>query len=88
MAKANAEEQNECTGNEGSQRGITAVTSVVVCVIDAGKSCSVGLSNSVSCVNKQKEGALTPAEAWAARSPMPLMQWETWYVSFSTDASW
>ena len=25
---------------------------------------------------EQAEGALTPAEAWAARSPMPLMQWE------------
>jgi hypothetical protein len=39
-------------------------------------------------VNQQKEGALTPEEAWAARSPMPLMQWEAWCLSFSIDARW
>ena len=36
----------------------------------------------MSCVNQQKEGALTPEEAWAARSPMPLMQWENLVPEF------
>jgi hypothetical protein len=68
---------------------------VECCVIGIDKSCSAtfhcasdevlgDFQSSVTC-EAAEGGALTPEEAWAARSTMPLMQRSVGCVSFSTD---